>query len=50
MAGRCYTELRLPSLAEPLLRAATDAYDDTLMRENSLLSPVPPPTISTVMA
>lgn len=36
MAGRCYTELRLPSLAEPLLRAATDAYDDTMMRENSL--------------
>jgi hypothetical protein len=36
MAGRCYTELRQPARAEPLLRNATSDYDNTLIRENSL--------------
>ena len=36
MAGRCYTELRQPARAEPLLRNATSSYDNTLIRENSL--------------
>jgi transcriptional regulator with XRE-family HTH domain len=36
MAGRCYTELRQPARAEPLLRNATSGYDNTLIRENSL--------------
>lgn len=36
MAGRCYTELRQPELAEPLLREATAAYTDARVRENSL--------------
>ena len=36
MAGRCYTELRQPVRAEPLLRNATSGYDNTLIRENSL--------------
>ena len=36
MAGRCFTELRQPARAEPLLRNATSGYDNTLIRENSL--------------
>jgi len=36
MAGRCFTELKQPARAEPLLRAATARYDNTLLRENSL--------------
>lgn len=36
MAGRCFTELKQPSRAEPLLRSATSGYDNTLIRENSL--------------
>jgi tetratricopeptide (TPR) repeat protein len=36
MAGRCYTELRRPRRAEPLLRAALDHYRDDLAREASL--------------
>jgi len=36
MAGRCFTELKQPSRAEPLLRSATSAYDNALIRENSL--------------
>ncbi len=36
MAGRCYTELRQPARAEPLLRGATSSYDNALIRENSL--------------
>ena len=36
MAGRCYTELKQPARAEPLLRNATSGYDNTLIRENSL--------------
>ena len=36
MAGRCYTELKQPAKAEPLLRNATSGYDNTLIRENSL--------------
>jgi len=36
MAGRCYTELRRPSRAEPLLRAALAHYSDDLAREASL--------------
>jgi tetratricopeptide (TPR) repeat protein len=36
MAGRCYTELRQPLRAEPLLRAALDRYSDDLAREVSL--------------
>lgn len=30
MAGRCYTELRIPARAEPLLRDAIGQYDPTL--------------------
>ena len=36
MAGRCFTELKQPGRAEPLLRNATSGYDNTLVRENSL--------------
>lgn len=36
MAGRCYTELRKPDLAEPLLTGAISRYDQSLVRENSL--------------
>jgi tetratricopeptide (TPR) repeat protein len=36
MAGRCYTELRQPAKAEPLLSAALARYDQTHARENSL--------------
>jgi hypothetical protein len=36
MAGRCFTELKQPLRAEPLLRSATSSYDNTLVRENSL--------------
>ena len=36
MAGRCFTELKQPRKAEPLLRGATATYDNTLVRENSL--------------
>ena len=36
MAGRCFTELKQPARAEPLLRIATSAYDNALIRENSL--------------
>jgi hypothetical protein len=36
MAGRCYTELRKPDRAEPLLASAIGRYDQTLVRENSL--------------
>jgi hypothetical protein len=36
MAGRCFTELKQPGRAEPLLRSATSSYDNTLVRENSL--------------
>ena len=36
MAGRCYTELRKPDRAEPLLANAIARYDGTLIRENSL--------------
>ena len=36
MAGRCYTELRQPRRAEPLLRGALDRYSDDLAREASL--------------
>jgi tetratricopeptide (TPR) repeat protein len=36
MAGRCYTELKQPGRAEPLLRRAIQCYDQTLVRENSL--------------
>jgi tetratricopeptide (TPR) repeat protein len=36
MAGRCYTELRQPDKAEPLLSAALARYDQTHARENSL--------------
>jgi transcriptional regulator with XRE-family HTH domain len=36
MAGRCYTELRKPKLAEPLLHNALDNYNHALVRENSL--------------
>ena len=36
MAGRCYTELKQPARAEPLLRKATSGYDNTLIREHSL--------------
>jgi hypothetical protein len=36
MAGRCFTELKQPVRAEPLLRSATSSYDNTLIRENSL--------------
>jgi hypothetical protein len=36
MAGRCFTELKQPARAEPLLRDATSAYDNALVRENAL--------------
>jgi len=36
MAGRCFTELRQPARAEPLLRSAISGYDNALVRENSL--------------
>ena len=36
MAGRCYTELKNPARAEPLLRNAISTYSDTLIRENVL--------------
>ena len=36
MAGRCFTELKQPSRAEPLLRTATSSYDNALVRENAL--------------
>jgi hypothetical protein len=36
MAGRCYTELKKPARAEPLLTNAMARYDQTLVRENSL--------------
>jgi hypothetical protein len=36
MAGRCYTELKIPYRAEPLLREAINRYDKTLIRENIL--------------
>jgi transcriptional regulator with XRE-family HTH domain len=36
MAGRCYTELRRPLRAEPLLRTAVGRYDTTHARELSL--------------
>ena len=36
MAGRCYTELKQPVRAEPLLREAIAGYDDTHIREKAL--------------
>jgi hypothetical protein len=36
MAGRCFTELKQPARAEPLLRSATSGYDNALIQENSL--------------
>ena len=36
MAGRCFTELKQPARAEPLLRTATSSYDNALVRENAL--------------
>lgn len=36
MAGRCYTELKIPDRAEPLLREAISRYDETLTREKIL--------------
>jgi transcriptional regulator with XRE-family HTH domain len=36
MAGRCFTELKQPVKAESLLRTATAAYDNALVRENAL--------------
>lgn len=36
MAGRCFTELKQPARAEPLLRKATSGYDGTRIRENAL--------------
>jgi hypothetical protein len=36
MAGRCYTELKKPKLAEPLLLNAIARYDDSRIRESSL--------------
>lgn len=36
MAGRCYTELKQPKLAEPLLHEATAHDDHSLIREDSL--------------
>jgi tetratricopeptide (TPR) repeat protein len=36
MAGRCYTELKIPNRAEPLLRGAISRYDQSLIRENAL--------------
>jgi len=34
--GRCFTELKQPARAEPLLRTATSSYDNALIRENAL--------------
>jgi transcriptional regulator with XRE-family HTH domain len=36
MAGRCYTELKQPARAEPLLRHAMSGYDNSHIRENTL--------------
>jgi DNA-binding transcriptional regulator YiaG len=36
MAGRCFTELQIPTRAEPLLRVAISQYDQALIRENVL--------------
>jgi hypothetical protein len=36
MAGRCYTELRRPDRAEPILASAIERYNQTFIRENSL--------------
>lgn len=36
MAGRCFTELKQPARAEPLLRHATSGYDNSRIRENAL--------------
>jgi hypothetical protein len=36
MAGRCYTELRKPARAEPLLASAIARYNHPSVRENSL--------------
>ncbi len=36
MVGRCFTELKQPARAEPLLRTATSSYDNALVRENAL--------------
>jgi hypothetical protein len=36
MAGRCYTELRKPARAEPLLTSAMARYGQEFVRENSL--------------
>jgi hypothetical protein len=36
MAGRCYTELRRPDRAEPILASAIQRYNQTFIRENSL--------------
>lgn len=38
MAGRCYTELRRPSRAVPLLDDALSRYDDTHSRDKALYS------------
>jgi hypothetical protein len=38
MAGRCYTELRQPQRAEPLLRAALERYAEDHVRETALYS------------
>jgi|HubBroStandDraft_1064217.scaffolds.fasta_scaffold13362_1 transcriptional regulator with XRE-family HTH domain len=36
MAGRCYTELKNPVKAEPLLQNAISGYDNSHVRENAL--------------
>jgi transcriptional regulator with XRE-family HTH domain len=36
MAGRCYTELKRPDRAKPLLLDAISVYDDARIRENTL--------------
>lgn len=36
MAGRCYTELKQPAKAQPLLKDAISGYDNTHIRENAL--------------
>lgn len=38
MAGRCYTELRQPKQAQPLLRRVLGHYNDDMVRETSLYS------------
>ncbi len=38
MAGRCYTELRQPQQAEPLLRGVLDHYNEDFVRETLLYS------------